>query len=385
MGSRLRLGHVLRRGVTLLLLAVLVLSWASNTGTASATGTSSKNVVPLMLARANHTGTLYVVGSVPCPRSLCLRLYRAYDTVESTIDPDPTFTKVTLPPVRAIAGRVTGSLLGLVFASALIGYALVGSSQAQLLYATFDGATTWHKVKIPVGDSIDGLTATGDHLYALFSNCTKRKRGCVDFQLDHSTLSARTWSGATIPFTSFDEGYSAGTIGAYGENVFFCEQSKSAPLLFTSHNGGVTFTKSVHAKLVSVSGCDLTAVSTKEVWAECPTGMLASFYFSSDAGRTWTWHPLVRREYSNTGGGFFATAGYDFAYLDSGNTPRNIYRLNVGARRVHAIGELACPAVDSAVFMSVFHAYAICDTNGMTTRLVRTIDGGTTWQRVTTW
>src|ERR1035437_11165957 len=105
MGSRLRLGHVLRRGVTLLLLAVLVLSWASNTGTASATGTSSKNVVPLMLARANHTGTLYVVGSVPCPRSFCLRFYRAHDTVESTIDPDPTFTNVTLPPVRAIADR----------------------------------------------------------------------------------------------------------------------------------------------------------------------------------------------------------------------------------------------------------------------------------------
>ena len=102
MGSRLRLGRVLRGGVTLLLLAVLVSSWARNTGTASATDTSSKNVAPLMLARANHTGTLYVVGSVPCRQPLCLGLYRAYDTVESTIDPDPTFTTVTLPPVRAI-------------------------------------------------------------------------------------------------------------------------------------------------------------------------------------------------------------------------------------------------------------------------------------------
>ena len=34
--------------------------------------------------------------------------------------------------------------------------------------------------------------------------------------------------------------------------------------------------------------------------------------------------------------------------------------------------------------MSVEHAFAICYTNGTTTQLERTIDGGVTWHRVST-
>lgn len=109
--------------------------------------------------------------------------------------------------------------------------------------------------------------------------------------------------------------------------------------------------------------------------------MLESFHFSDDAGRTW--NTFVRKQYSPTGGGFFATAGYDFAYLDVGATSRNVYRINVGARREHAIGTFACREVNSAVFMSVFHAYAICETNGgRAMQLDRTIDGGVSWHPI---
>ena len=353
MDSPLRRRRIGLSFTSLVLSAIALLSTFVDVSATNATSAPAVLFVPLMLARANSTSTLYVVGSVSCSKLPCLRLYRTHDAVESAIDPTPTFTPVTMPPVGWMAQRATGSLMGLVFATPLIGYALEGSAQPQVLYATFNGAKTWQKVKIPSGDIIVGLTATGDHLYALFENCKKSNNGCVSFRVEHSTLSAQKWSGVNIPSSALNAGYSAGAIGAFGENVFISEQTNGAALLFVSHNGGVSFTKSTPSKLMSMQGCALTAVSTKELWAECPTGMLVSFLFSNDSGRTWS--SLVHHQFGGTSGGFFATAGYDFAYLDVGPNPRNIYRINVGARREHTIGELACPSVISAVFMSVEH------------------------------
>jgi len=375
----------LRLFTSLALCAVVAAPLRSDVAVASAVNPRSVSFAPVTLVRAphaTHTSTLYVVGSVKCLRLPCLRLYRTHDAIESTIDPAPTFTPVTMPPTSWISGRATGSLLGLVFATPLIGYALEGSSEPEVLYATFNGAKTWQKLKIPSGDFIAGFSTTGNHLYALFLNCKKGNEGCVNFQMDHATLSGKKWSGVNIPFGSLDAGSLSGVLSAYGENVFISQSMKGRALLYVSHNGGLTFTKSAPQKLLSVAGCALTAVSAKEVWAMCPTGSLASIQFSNDAGRTW--RSLNHKLYGSTSGGFFATAGYDFAYVDTGANPRNMYRINVGARQEHDIGELACSTTESAVFVSVFHGFAICYTNGSSPHLERTINGGVTWQRVST-
>ena len=57
-------------------------------------------------------------------------------------------------------------------------------------------------------------------------------------------------------------------------------------------------------------------MSPTALWAECPTGMLASFFYSGDAGVHWT--SVSRYEYSGTGGGAFDPVSSSLAYLDFG-------------------------------------------------------------------
>jgi hypothetical protein len=49
----------------------------------------------------------------------------------------------------------------------------------------------------PLGDIIVGLTATGDHLYALFENCKKSNNGCVSFQVA-IPVNPNTCSGVSV-------------------------------------------------------------------------------------------------------------------------------------------------------------------------------------------
>lgn len=268
----------------------------------------------------------------------------------------------------------------MVFANARDGYALEGAPAATSLYATSNGATSWHQVRIPSGDSVFGFTATDDALYAVFAHCTNADQPCRDYRLLHSTLSATHWSGPSIPMSQFYNGGFAGTIGAAGGNVWLSEQPPGAPLLLTSHNGGRTFIKSSPSRLGSVSGCNLAAVSSRRIWAECPTGMMVAFHYSSDAGRGWAKIPQM--QYSGTGGGFFAPITETFAYLDYGDVVPNVYRVNVPANRETVVGTLDCTSVTSAIFTDILHGLAVCVKNYTYATLERTANGGTTWRPV---
>jgi hypothetical protein len=265
----------------------------------------------------------------------------------------------------------------MVFATPEIGYITEGTVNSTVLYATFNGAKSWREIPIPTGYDIWSVTPTGPHFYALLVRVSSDRR-LEKFEVIRATLSVRHWKGVSLRVTAGING-EFGSLAAYGENVWYLEQTKTTSVLYTSHNGGVSFARSVHPNLSSNSACYLTAVTTKKVWAQCPTGMLSTFHLTNDAGRTW--NPFIREAYNNTAGGFFATAGYDFAYVDFGNTPRNIHRVNIGARRDHAIGDFSCTDVESALFMSVSHGYAIC-AEGSGAVLDRSTDGGATWHKV---
>lgn len=359
----------------------LALLAAALVAVAPASGTPAKSITPLAVYRAPSTNTFYLLAAAPCATGSCLRLYRSHDDNESTVDPAPTFTRVSLPPVRALARTPMGTLMNLVFATPTIGYALEGTSEPVALYVTMNGATTWQRVTTPPDVTIYGLTATGGHLYALFVNCEQHVgTRCREIEMVHSTLDARNWSGVSMAFVPPDGGDAAGSVSAYGENVFLSEQPGATAVLFTSHDGGKSFTRAFEPKLGSIDGCDLTAVGFRRVWAQCPTGMQSSFFYSADAGSSW--NLLVHQPYFNTSGGFFATAGTDFAYLDLGDVKKNIVRVNIDAQREHVVGELHCASVQSAVFMSVFHGYAVCDESATTIDLMRTTNGGASWNAV---
>ncbi len=342
-------------------------------GATNGTSTTPRLVTPLLLARALGTRTVYVVSSVTCARTTCFQLYR-------TSDDDTRYTLVAMPPVSPIAHVATGSLQRMIFANALDGYALVGVPVATSLYATTNGATSWHRVKIPSGESVYGFTATDNTLYAVFAHCARVNQPCRDSRLLHSTLSATDWTGPSIPMGRFYDGGFVGAIGAAGGNVWLSEQPSGPPLLLLSHNGGRTFSKIFPTRLGSVSGCDLTAVSSRRLWAECPTGMMVAFLYSSDAGRRWA--NIPQKLFSGTGGGFFAPITETFAYLDYGNVSPNIYRINVPANRETVVGELACTDVPSAVFTDILHGLAVCGKNYTSETLERTSDGGVTWRLV---
>lgn len=180
-------GRVARVGAVIALVLSSVVLLETLAGAPNGTSTTRSSVTPLLLARAFGTRTVYVVGSVTCAKSTCLQLYR-------TGDNDTRYTLVAMPPVSPIPGNATGSLERLVFANALDGYALEGAAAPTSLYATTNGATTWHRVKIPSGDSVYGFTATSHALYALFAHCTRVNQACDSYRLVHSTLRATSWS-----------------------------------------------------------------------------------------------------------------------------------------------------------------------------------------------
>jgi hypothetical protein len=342
-------------------------------GAPNGSSTTRRSVTPLLIARALGTRTLYVVGSVNCAQATCLRLYR-------TNSDDTTYSRVAMPPVASVAGSGTGALDQLVFANASDGYALVGAPASTSLYITTNGATTWRQATFPLGDSAYGFTATDNALYAVFAHCTRANQPCRDYRLLHSSLLATHWSGPSIPVSHFYDGGFVGTIGAAGGNVWLSEQPPGNALLLTSHDGGRTFSKSSPTRLGSVSGCELRAVSSRRLWAECPTGMMVAFHYSSDAGRHWA--NIPQRQYAGTGGGFFAPITETFAYLDYGVQTPNVYRVNVPANRETAVGELTCTNVMSAVFTDILHGFAVCAKNSASETLERTRDGGATWHPV---
>jgi hypothetical protein len=277
-------------------------------------------------------------------------------------------------------GRLLGTLQEIVFATPLIGYAVEGSTEPEFLWVTTNGARTWHKVALPDDGLIYGLTTTGPHLYALIIEHHGIGPCCTRFHLDHADLSATNWSGVSVAKGPNRVPSVLGEVTAVGENVFFSQQHGSEAVLYTSHNGGVTFQKSVHQNLASTSGCTLTGTTTKKVWAECSSDGHRSFHFSNNAGRAW--FPYVRTHRYPKSVSFFATAGDGFSYFGIGAPTTIVYRINIGARRAHAIGSLDCSDVVSMLFMSGSHAYAICQNATGRFVLDRSIDGAESWRPV---
>jgi photosystem II stability/assembly factor-like uncharacterized protein len=293
------------------------------------------------------------------------------------------FDRRTAPPVTEVAGAAAGSLDRMVFANPSDGFAVVGEGTLKL-YATTDGARSWHRITVPEQEW-SGLSVTAHSIFVTTDHCTKRSVICNDYRVWKASLAGVHWTELPVLWRTGSapkDTYYGPSVAAYGNTVWELETAYMAVYLWTSHNGGRTFSRRLEQKLESVAGCELLPMTGDDLWAQCPTGMQVSFLESSDGGVTW--HAVSQHQYSGTGGGVFDPVSSSLAYLDYGVSygPPNLFRLQRGGEET-AVGELKC--AESMVFTSERDGLAICERNASDYSLVRTTDGGTHWDNEVLW
>lgn len=363
-----------RHATTLLALTTALVVWI-----VPPAGAATTSVTPLLLARVPASSTIYVVDSVTCAKGPCLGL-------ERTNNGGATFTARTLPKIGHVRGVPTGTLDALTFANQSDGYALLGANVPKSLYVTTNGAKSWHEVTAAKGVTIVSLTPTATSLYGIAATChtTKRTHSCQNFRLARAPLTASTWTFETLPGLSLQGGFFATDVAASGGSVWISSQSTRS-LITSSSNAGVSWTTHTAAPLASVSGCALTAMSTSDLWAACPTGMLESFFVSTDAGATW--QALHGKPFAGTGGGYFDPVSSSLAYLDYG-AKKPLVRLSDHGRTSTTLGPISCSTANASVralaFSSKRDGLAICVPNvgNVTGRLEATSDAGVMWHQV---
>lgn len=332
-------------------------------------------VIPLLLTGVAGTPLTFVVSTnrSECGYGPCLHLQRTSDNAGH-------FTTLHLPPISKSRGSLLGDLSELIFANSKDGYALINTTKPFVWWATTDGAQTWHPLDIATGETIQQLIPTRDGLYAVIAHCVKEYT-CTDFRIARSTLTANRWTVKALPATLSKGGYA---FAAFDSILWANRQGPHVPLLFTSRNEGRTFTQSSAPALASVNACGLTPMSANALWAECPTGMLVSFFYSVNAGVHWT--AISRYEFAGTGGGAFDPVSSSLSYLDFGpytGRSKDLYAVTDSGHKMVAIGNLACESTNGLVFSNAKLGLAICQKNGLAASayLLRTSDGGRVWTK----
>ncbi len=357
-----------------LVLAVFALGVVSTGGAVVA---SAPGPQPQLITGVPGTSLLYVVATSggTCAVGPCLRLERTTLSLSHV-------TTVHLPPLRKASGNLLGDLSQLTFANATDGYAALNGSRSLLWYVTTNGAESWRRIAVAPGQSIVELEATGGALYAVVAHCVKRF-ACSNYRIARSPLAANRWTYSALPAALSQGGFA---LAAYGANVWVNLSGARGPQLFISHNAGRTFIERKPAQLVSVSACDLTPESPTVLWAECPTGMLVSFFYSNDGGSSW--RSISRFAFAGTGGGAFAPVSSSLAYLDFGPfTSRHpdLYLINGARGTMTPAGNLVCSSAWGLVFANASRGVALCAQNTTSTTtmsLRRTTDGGRSWTTV---
>ncbi len=376
LNGRMR-GHSKLRVPVAVFTALLSLVLATMTPLSRATAASTP-LQPLMVLRVPLSDTLYVIGNTGCVTSSCLHLVRTNDALRS-------YTTLSLPPVSPVRGVPSGSLGQLVFANERDGYALDEINGETTLFVTHDGARSWHRQVVGNDLTISDLAVSTSTVYVVAMRCVKKGKlnsGCTNYELFRADLAATSWTPAPIPNGNAGPWGFMGRPAVFAKKLWLSQQTHSA-LLVASKDEGRSFESHPAPKLASVVGCNLTATSATTLWAECPTGMMASFFYSSNSGTSWR-SLLGPRDpqFAGTGGGAFDPASPDVAYIDFGQIPRtnNVFRFSATRPDSRPVGTLTCLEVLSLVFTSNDSGLAIC-SDYRRTYFERSTDGGAHWWR----
>ena len=101
----------------------------------------------------------WVLGTAPCATPPCTSILR-------TRDGGTTWEGISAPPAPLTNGTTAG-VAHLRFADPLDGWAYGSTPAGSVLYATHDGAISWHAVTLPVGGQLSALEAAAGAVHAV--------------------------------------------------------------------------------------------------------------------------------------------------------------------------------------------------------------------------
>ena len=351
---------------------------------------NAEGFVPGHLARAGTSPSVFVLGTSPCGNRLCPSLWRGYEGEGGL---SSHFVKVTVPPLAI------SKLYGedqLVFANARDGYAShsYGQSSDAPVFATVDGARSWHRVSFGPGVGAFDITAARGEFYAVLVRCTWGTAGsapsrCHDYRLARSRAGSTSWSSVPIPgaTTLLNDAVSLGVTGTQVWLSYQVKREGAVPQLLVSESGLAPFVRVAQSALSGVLPCGLYPMTRAVLWALCPTGMQESVLRSTNAGRSfdtvWTTFPTI--------GSLFIPVSAEVAYRYEGveHAPQVLERTSDGGPDFKAVAPF--PFVGGAgelfLFLDPNDGYAIGsvsrDKSQPTVTMLFTHDGGASWHKVT--
>jgi photosystem II stability/assembly factor-like uncharacterized protein len=151
------------------------------------------------------------------------------------------------------------------------------------LYTTHDGGTTWHRVG---RRNMLALATANGTAYAVTGVCA-RDGSCRGARFERSPVSRDAWVPSPIPFRNAVPGFA---LAARGSAVWLFGGSSAGRyrlrnLLARSMDGGRTFATG-SAPCFADLAAELEPVSSRVLWAFCPTGMLGTPFRSTNSGKS---------------------------------------------------------------------------------------------------
>jgi photosystem II stability/assembly factor-like uncharacterized protein len=291
----------------------------------------------------------WLLGSVRCHTGHCSVIVR-------TTNGGKTFTAIHAPAVS-----LSGQTPEVRFADRRDGFVFVRSSG--LFFATHDGGASWKQLRL---GRVFGFATGGGTVYVVTSG-----------RLERSPVSVNAWRATPLPFSS--DG-SPLDLQAHGANLWLLGTKRggvaSHDELARSQDGGRTFRTGAGPCFPGLGG-ELAPTSPNDVWAVCPTGMLAGAWHSTNGGISFT--RLRTRELVNSAQ--LAPASATTAVLVRGGNAQLLRTTDRGKT-------WSAPRTPGRFTYVLFVGFtdarvgaAIVQT-GSSTALWRTTDGGATWSTV---
>lgn len=291
----------------------------------------------------------WLLGTAQCPRGRCTAIIR-------TTDGGKSFTRVNAPELPR-----SGTAPELRFADRSDGFLYV--PWRGLFFATHDGGATWRQ---RVLGPIRGFATGGGHVYVALAQTLSIGRVSVNGGLDRP-----------LPFIS--DG-SPLDLEGHGNELWILGSRRGGgaghDVLARSNDGGQTFRTGAGPCVPGLGG-DLAATSATDVWAVCPTGMLAGAWHSTNGGISFA--HLRTPQLVNSAQ--LAPASASTAVLARGGNTR-LLRTTDGGKRWTAA---KTPGPFSFVIFVGFtdaRVGAALVQAGPTSALWRTTDAGATWSKI---
>jgi photosystem II stability/assembly factor-like uncharacterized protein len=287
---------------------------------------------------AADTDHLWLAGTMPCGSEWCSVIIRSSDGGRH-------FERVAAPPFPG-----QGDAPQLVFADRHDGFAAL---YGRPLYATHDGGTSWQRTSV--------------HALALVSSAG-RAYATSGRRLLSTQAVGGVWHATHLSFDPVD-------VAAFGRDVWVLGAVGNSEKLAHSRDSGRSFVTGTGLCFPGLGG-RLLPVSSRVVWAYCPTGMLGGAWRSINGGATFK--PLRAPPHCCINSAAIAPASADVAVLSS---LRGLFRTTDGGATWQRARAPSNASYEPIEFVNSHNGFALA-IGAQPSRLWQTTDAGATWHAV---